>query len=62
MEDNLLEDGLLTCRQLLLLQQDGVGHAQLGKVVEGLTAKAAHTCNILGCNCFNLKSYLFEVS
>ena len=43
MEDNLLEDGLLTCRQLLLLQQDGVGHAQLGKVVECLTAKAAPT-------------------
>ena len=43
MEDNLLEDGLLTCRQLLLLQQDGVGHPQLGKVVQGLTAKAATT-------------------
>jgi len=37
-----LADGL-TCRQLLLLQQDGVGHPQLGQVVEGLTAKAAAT-------------------
>ena len=43
MEDNLLEDGLLTCRQLLLLQQDGVGHAQLGQVVQGLAAKTAPT-------------------
>ena len=37
-----------TCRQLLLLQQDGVGHAQLGQVVQGLAAKTAPTwiiCN-----------------
>ena len=37
-----------TCRQLLLLQQDGVGHTQLGQVVQGLAAKTAPTwiiCN-----------------
>ena len=32
-----------TCRQLLLLQQDGVGHAQLGQVVQGLATKTAST-------------------